>query len=53
VETAILKEKQKGRIRKHTPDDLKENRRWKALDSTVWITHVGRGYGPVPRRTTR
>jgi hypothetical protein len=45
----------RGRRRKHTLDDLKEKRRfWKlkedALDSTMWRTCFGKGYGPVIRR---
>jgi len=37
---------------KQLADDLKEKRRyWKlkgeALDSTMWRTRIGRGYGPL------
>jgi len=50
----LLKEKQEnrrqGRRRKHLPADLKEKRIWKPLDCTFWRTHVGRGYGPLPRK---
>jgi hypothetical protein len=47
----------RGRRRKQLMDDLDEERRyWKfkeeALDSTVWRTRFGRGYGPVVRQTT-
>jgi hypothetical protein len=46
-----------GRRRKQLLDDLKEKRGyWKlkkeALDSTMWRTRFGRGYGPVVRQTT-
>jgi hypothetical protein len=45
-----------GRRRKQLLDDLKLKRRyWKlkkeALDSPLWRTHFGRGYGPVIRET--
>jgi len=46
----------RGRISKELLDDLEEMRGcWKlkeeALDSTLWKTHFGRGYGPVARQT--
>jgi hypothetical protein len=45
----------RGRRCEQLPDDLKEMRcYWKlkeeALDSTLWRTRFGRGYGPVIRQ---
>jgi hypothetical protein len=47
----------RGRRCKQLLDDLKEKGRyWKlkeeALDSTMWRTRCGRGYGPVIRQAT-
>ena len=45
-----------GRRSKQLLDDLKETREYwtlkeEALDSTLWRTRFGRGYGPVVKRT--
>jgi hypothetical protein len=56
VEGRIEMTGRRRRIRKQLLDDLKEKRRYwelkeEALDSTLWRTRFGRGYGPVVRRT--
>jgi hypothetical protein len=50
--------RRRGRRRKQILDDLKKMRGYwnfkeEALDSTVWITRFGRGYGPVVRQTRK
>jgi len=47
-----------GRRCKQLLDDLKEMRGYRklkaeALDSTLWRTRLGRGYGPVVGQTTK
>jgi hypothetical protein len=56
VEGRIEMTGRRGRRRKQLLDDLEEKRRYcklkeEALDSTVWRTRFGRGYGPVVRQT--
>jgi hypothetical protein len=48
----------RGRRRRKLMDDLKEMRGYshlkeEALDSTMWRTRFGRGFGPVVRQTTK
>jgi hypothetical protein len=57
VEGRIEVTERRGRRRMQLLDNLKEKRGcWElketALDLTLWITHFGRGYGPVVRQTT-
>jgi hypothetical protein len=57
VEERIKMTGRRERRRKQLLDDLKEKRKyWKlkeeALDSTLWRTRFGRGFGPVVRETT-
>jgi hypothetical protein len=42
----------RARIHRKLLDDLKERRKEKALDRTMWRAHFGRGFGPVVRQTT-
>jgi hypothetical protein len=46
-----------GRRRRKLLDDLKERRGYshlkeEALDRSMWKTRIGRGFGPVVRRST-
>jgi hypothetical protein len=48
----------RGRRRRKLLNDLKERRGYchlkeEALDRTVWTAHVGRGFGPVVRQSTK
>jgi hypothetical protein len=50
------KDRRRERRLRQLPDDFKEyTDYWKlkeeAPDRTLWITHFGRGYGPVVRQT--
>ena len=48
----------RGRRRRKLLDDLKERRGYshlkeEALDRTEWRARIGRGFGPVARRTIK
>jgi hypothetical protein len=48
----------RGIRRRELLDDIKEMRRYshvkeEALDRTIWIARVGRGFGPVMRQTAK
>jgi hypothetical protein len=50
--------RRRGRRRRKLLDDLKERRGYshlkeEALDSTMWRTRFGKGFGPVERQTTK
>jgi hypothetical protein len=57
LEGRIEKTGRRGRRRKQLLDDLKEKKRncklkEEAVDSALWKTRFGRGYGSVVRQTT-